>query len=134
MRKFILIPCVGVGDVKFGDSRETVRLKLGSYSEFKKTNTSENTSDDFGYCHAFYNKDDICTAIEFFNENITLEYEEQSLFAQTYENLKGFILSKDNEAEIDSYGIISKILQIGVSCDGDIGIEAILVGKDGYYD
>ncbi len=45
------------GDVEFGMDRETVRSRLGKYTEFKKSEDSENTTDDFGFCHVYYDSE-----------------------------------------------------------------------------
>jgi len=50
------IPLKSVNGIKFGMKREEVRKLLGEYEEFKKSVLSTNTTDDFGYCHVYYNK------------------------------------------------------------------------------
>lgn len=53
MADIVIIPYEGFESVHFGDKRESVRAKLGKYTEFKKSECSENTTDDFGFCHIF---------------------------------------------------------------------------------
>ena len=52
-------PLESVGDVKFGMTREEVRSILGDAEEFKKDPDDDITTDDFGFCHVFYDEDDI---------------------------------------------------------------------------
>jgi hypothetical protein len=62
------VPFKKIGDIRFGSTRESIRKKLGEPKEFKKTKSSKNKTDDFGYCHVFYNTDDKCEAVEVFND------------------------------------------------------------------
>lgn len=51
MKRIDARPLKGFNQVEFGMKRETVRNLLGTFNEFKKTEQSENTTDDFGFCH-----------------------------------------------------------------------------------
>ena len=52
--RFDAVPTTGVNEVKFGMNREEVRRLLGSATEFYKFDDDVNTTDDFGFCHVFY--------------------------------------------------------------------------------
>ena len=51
------IPTKSVSEVEFGMNRERVRTLLGDAIEFYKFEDDINTTDDFGFCHVFYDKD-----------------------------------------------------------------------------
>ena len=126
--KINVIPTVSVNNVKFGMDREAVRSLLGNAEEFYKTAYDTNATDDFGFCHAFYDDNDQCEAIEIFNEaevyvNGTL------LFPVELDSAKLII----DDFEQDDDGLISYSKSIGIYApDGEM--ESILFGKDGYYD
>ena len=58
--KINVVPLQEVNGVKFGMHRNEVRAILGEAREFKKSKFSKNTTDDFGYCHVFYDTDNQC--------------------------------------------------------------------------
>lgn len=66
--RFDAVPTTGVNEVKFGMNREEVRRLLGSATEFYKFDDDVNTTDDFGFCHVFYDDNNECEAIEIFDE------------------------------------------------------------------
>ena len=130
MSDITIIPYEGIENTHFGDSRETVRASLGECKEFKKSKFSSNTTDDFGFCHVFYTKDNKVDAIEFFPEaNITLMG--KPLFSLTFSELKGFL--SDGRAEEDSTG--AKFPKHGLSAYApDLSrIESILIYSKSYY-
>ena len=126
--KIDVIPTVSVNNVKFGMDREAVRSLLGSAEEFYKTADDTNATDDFGFCHVFYDDNDQCEAIEIFNEaevyvNGTL------LFPVDLDSAKLII----DDFLQDDDGLISYSKSIGIYAPyGDM--ESILFGKEGYYD
>ena len=65
--RFDAVPTVRVNGVKFGMNREKVRSLLGAATEFYKFDDDINTTDDFGFCHVFYDENDKCEAIEIFD-------------------------------------------------------------------
>ena len=67
---FELEPTIKCGELIFLADRANVRKLLGKFSTFIKSKFSENSTDDFGYCHAYYNKSDQLIAIEFFRKQI----------------------------------------------------------------
>lgn len=122
-----VIPTKEAGGIKFGMSRQEVRSILGNSMEFYKGD-SEETTDDFGYCHVYYDDGDKCEAIEFFDE------------AEVYINgVLVFPIDKDVFAA--SFGEFIQDEDGFISCENSIGIyapdeemESILIGKKGYYE
>lgn len=88
MMKFSVNPNEYVGNIKFGQTRDEVRrLLTGFKKEFKKNKYSRNTTDDFGYCHVFYDVENRVNAVEFF-EQCNLVYQGENLFEITVDELK----------------------------------------------
>ena len=126
--KINVIPTVSVNNVKFGMDREAVRSLLGNAEEFYKTADDTNSTDDYGFCHVFYDDNNKCEAIEIFNEaevyvNGTL------LFPVELDSAKLII----DDFEQDDDGLISYSRSIGIYAP-DGYMESILFGKKGYYD
>lgn len=65
---FELVPTIKCGELAFLTDRVNVRKLLGKYSTFTKSRSSENSTDDFGFCHVYYNMSNQLIAIEFFLE------------------------------------------------------------------
>ena len=134
MKAFAFIPLKSIGEVVFGESRENVRHKLGAFQEFKKTNRAKNTTDDFGFCHAYYDVEDKCEAIEFVRNETSVMWEDRDIYAYDYKTLEQFVASHDDALDIDSSGFISKKLQLAVYSPDKETIQAILFAREGYYD
>ena len=66
--RFDAVPTTGVNEVKFGMNREEVRRLLGWATEFYKFDDDVNTTDDFGFCHVFYDDNTECEEIEIFEK------------------------------------------------------------------
>ena len=89
---------------------------------------SETMTDDFGFCHVYYDGNDECEAVE--------------IFSETDVNIDGkqiFPISLDEAYEVfpflaeDEDGPLSIEKSIGIYApDGEM--ESILFGKEGYYD
>lgn len=128
MDKFQAIPLKSVGQICFGMTRGEVR-KIFSIEakEFKKTKFSRNTSDDFGFCHVFYNLNNECEAIEIFDE-IQISINDNIIFPGDIDNAKKVI--NDFEEDFGSY--ISKTNSIGIYAPTG-KIESILLGNENYY-
>ena len=125
---FKIIPNKAVGKITFGLSREEVKNLLSGFrGAFKKGKFSKNTTDDFGYCHVYYDESDRCVAIEFF-EKCDLIYNDINLYdlnASTLQNL-----FSDIKEEYGSF--ISEKYSIGIVMDNNT-VESILIGKENYY-
>lgn len=121
-------PLSEVNGVKFGMKREEVRSVFGTATEFKKSKFSKTATDDFGFCHVYYNINDECEAIELFDEcevvmngKVIFPYDDVTLRAML------------TDIEEDDSGFISRKLSIGVFSP-DNKMESILFGCEGYYD
>ncbi|HBB13439.1 MAG TPA: hypothetical protein DCZ76_04095 [Treponema sp.] len=131
MSNITIIPYEGIEKVHFGDSRENTRSNLGNYKEFKKSKFSANTTDDFGFCHVFYTKDNKVDAIEFFPES-ELKFNNKFLFSLNYSELKSFL--KDTNLEEDDTG--AKFPNYGLSVySPDLNkIETIMLYSKSYWE
>ena len=122
------IPLVEVNGVKFGMKRCDVRNIFGEATEFKKSKFSKTTTDDFGFCHVFYNQSDECEAIEIFDET-EVQIDNTTVFPNDAEKLKSMFA----DFEEDDCGFICKSKSIGIYAP-DGKMESILFGCIGYYD
>lgn len=128
MSKVFAQPLKEVNGIKFGMKREDVRKIIGEAKEFKKSKFSKNTTDDFGYCHVFYNDDDECEAIEIFN-NTEVLINETVVFPINISEIKAIV--KDLVEEEGSF--ISKSQSMGIYAPNG-NMESILFGNIGYYE
>lgn len=125
--RFDAVPTTGVNEVKFGMNREEVRRLLGSATEFYKFDDDVNTTDDFGFCHVFYDDNNECEAIEIFDE-AEVYVNGLLIFPTDFETAKKAI----GGFEQDDEGLISISKSIGIYApDGDM--ESILFAKEDYY-
>lgn len=127
MKKITAIPLVGVEEVKFGMKRSEVRSKFGEATEFKKSKFSKTTTDDFGFCHVFYNLKDECEAIEIFDDT-EVQIDNVTVFPSDMKKLKSMLSDVDE----DDVGFICKSKSIGVYAP-DGKMESILFGCVEYY-
>lgn len=128
MMKFIIIPNKSVGEILFGIERNEVKnILTGFKGEFKKSRFSKNTTDDFGYCHVFYDSNDRCNAIEFFSKS-KLIYKDLNLFDLGVDEIRE--LFPDIKEEYGSY--ISQKSSIGIVFEGN-AVESVLIGCENYY-
>ena len=122
-----VVPTKKVGEIEFGMVRDRVRTLLGDAIEFYKFEDDINTTDDFGFCHVFYDKDNKCEAVEVFNDaevflNDSLIFPTD--FATAKKVIPDFIQDDD--------GLISYSKSIGIYApNGEM--EGILFGKEKYY-
>lgn len=121
-------PHVGIDKIKFGMKRNEVRDILGNSTEFLKSSEDKITTDDFGFCHVFYDEDNRCEAVEIFNDNEVYIGDSKVFptdFASAKEAVPSFIQDDD--------GLLSTELSIGIYAP-DNEMESILFGKKGYYE
>lgn len=129
MVKWNATPLEEINGVKFGMPRSKVREVLGgTYREFKKGKFSTTTTDDFGICHVFYNRDDKCEAVEVFEE-CEVSVGGKVIFPLAIPSVEKLI--PDLEEDTGSY--ISKKLSVGIYAP-DGKPESILFGEAGYYE
>ena len=128
MKRIEVLPLKGFDKVEFGMNRERVRDLLGSFDEFYKTDQSENTTDDFGFCHVFYDRNDLFEAVEFFSD-VEIFYNGVLLYPTDLQDM----MSKIPHLEKDEEGAISVPLSVGVYAPYE-EVESILFAKFGYFD
>jgi len=131
--KFEIIPYNKAGNITFQLTRDAVRKLLGEFKEFKKSKSSKNTTDDFKFCHVFYDKDNKVEAVEFFEGN-ELVYEGKKLFSMSYNELLQFVKEKRFDYKEDGPGVIIEDIGIAAYAPNRCRIESILVYRRGYYD
>lgn len=128
MDKWKVTPLKAVGKIQFGMPRDAVRKIMGNiYKEYRKNKYSKNTLDDFGFYHVFYDMNDMCEAVEIF-ENVEIEIDDIQIFPGTVSNAYRII---GDLAEGEG-GLISISQSVGISVS-DGRIESILFGKKDYY-
>lgn len=121
-------PLYEVNGIKFGMKRNQIRKILGdNFTEFKKNKFSKNDSDDYGFCHIYYNAQDEFDAIEIF-EFDEIYINNKPLFPGTIEKAKVVI----NDLEKDGNEFISRSRSIGISVSNG-QMRSILFGSKGYY-
>lgn len=121
-------PLIGIDNIRFGMPREEVREILGEVKEFIKSEFDENSTDDFGFCHVYYNFENKCEAIELFDE-VDVYIDETKIFPISID----VALDTFESLEDDPDGPISYKKSIGIYApDGEM--ESILFGVEGYYD
>jgi hypothetical protein len=126
-----ITPYTGVGQIKFGDSRNTIRQLFGGFTEFKKSKFSKNTTDDFRFCHVFYDENNNVSAIEFFDDT-ELEYNDTNLFSMGFNELLQYVKKNSLSYTEDDAGMTINDLGISVYAPDKARIETILVFKKGY--
>lgn len=127
MDKMTAIPLKEVSGVKFGMKRADVRAILGKAKEFKKSKFSKNTTDDFGFCHVFYNADDECEAVEIF-DGVQVTVDGTVVFPSDI-NAARKVLGEFRE---DDGGFTNISKSIGIYAPYG-KMESILFGETGYY-
>ena len=112
-----------VNGVSFGTKRKAVRAVFGTAKEYKKKIT-----DDFGFCHVFYNAEDECEAIEVFGD-IKVEVDGAVIFPTDVETAKKQL----SDLVEEDGSLISKKFSVGIYAPSG-KMESILFGAPGYYD
>lgn len=123
MKKVSVTPLKSVNGVSFGSSRSTVRKEFGKFKEFKKSKTSVNTTDDFGWCHVFYDATDKMIAVELFAKECNI------VVGSTNVDLTSLALAKKSmnmNGDTDE----ARSISIGMS-DGKVG--SVVFGKRDYF-
>jgi len=126
-------PYNGAGQIKLGSAREETRKTLGTFKEFRKTKSSKNTTDDFSFCHVFYDEQNKIEAVEFFDSTEFL-FKGKNLFSLSLAGLKSFLKSNAIDFEEDDSGLRSDAVGLSVYSPDKEKIETILIYKKGYYD
>ncbi|HQB11118.1 MAG TPA: hypothetical protein PLW37_14740, partial [bacterium] len=90
-----------------------------------------NTTDDFEICHVYYDDNNCCEAIEFFND-IELIFNGVNLFEEKMDNIIELLLKTDKKIEKEKNMITSKALGLSIYFL-DREPKSILVFSDNYY-
>ncbi len=128
MVKINAVPLKGAANIKFGMRREKVREILGEAVEFKKSPFSKTTTDDFGYCHVFYDANDECEAIEIFDGSEVV-VNDTVIFPSDIEHAKKIL----GELLLEYGSYINKYNSVGIYAPYG-KMESILFGRPGYYE
>lgn len=128
MLRLEVVPLNNVGKIKFGMKKEKIRDILGEAIEFKKNLMSETLTDDYGYCHVYYNKNNECEAVEIF-DSVEVFVNDKQIFPISIEQAKNII----PDFEQDEDGLINYNLSIGIYAPDD-KMESIIFGEKGYYE
>jgi hypothetical protein len=132
LKTFELIPMVRCGEIEFLSDRVLVRKSLGNFTVFTKSKQSENSTDNFGYCHAYYNAENKIVAIEFFT-GADLEYKSYKLFELTPDGLVSLLETDDKETIVDEFSVFSR--KLGVRAEKTVDeIKSVLICAPGYFD
>lgn len=131
MKEITVVPLKSVGNISFGMERSKVREILGDYKEFKKSKLSINTTDDFNICHVYYDKNNQCEAVEFF-QGIAIKIENEIVFPARFNEICSKLKTLDCNLEIEKDTCTSIKYSIGVYASTD-KVESILFGCKGYY-
>lgn len=103
MKIFDVKPFSFVGCIEFEMPREIVRKNMGSYMEFKKNMFSRNTTDDFDFCHVYYDTENKVEAVEFLeSENVAVVYKGECLFSLGESNIIHLFNDKSFKKEDDT--------------------------------
>jgi len=128
MLTFEIQPTKKVGEIVFGMTREEVRNTLNlPFTEFKKTKFSSTLTDNFQFFHVYYDTDNRCEAIEFF-QGCTLILDNTIIFPSNIDSVftKIYGFQKDGDFYTNIEQSVSIFAPNGI-------IESILLGKAGYY-
>lgn len=125
-----VIPTRKVGPIQIGANRASVYSALGQpKNAFKKSKNSGNNTDNYGYCHVYYDQNDAVEAVEVFPE-ITLMLGGNQLSPGTLNDAAGplSIDIKEKGSYLDSKK------SIGISFNVETQqVESILCARSGYY-
>ncbi|HYO62032.1 MAG TPA: hypothetical protein VER08_00090 [Pyrinomonadaceae bacterium] len=131
----------GVGPVKFGMTREEVRLAVGPpVRPFMKTPDDElptDAFDDLGV-HVYYKKPGVCEAVEM-GSPAEPTFRGQVLIGRPYSELRRWFESLDESVETDDTGLLSYKYGVGLYApaaeeEPDEPVEGVIVFERGYYE
>lgn len=128
MNTICVEPLKKVDKIEFGMERDAVRKLYGEYEEFKKSEYSENTTDDFGNFHVYYDENNKCEAVEIFDD-VEVTVNGEIIFPVKIEEAEKI----ESSFVRDEEGLISIEKSIGIYAP-DEDMESILFGKKGYYE
>jgi hypothetical protein len=139
--ELIIYPYQGVGQIRFGMTREKVRSLLGEPSAtfYKGLNTQSPTDayDNIGVHISYHHPSGYCEALEFF-EPAQLLLEKKQLFKISFARLRDWLASQDHELEIDEEGLTCFKYGLGIYApdwqeDSTLPAQGVLVFNDRNY-
>jgi hypothetical protein len=138
--KFEINPKVGAGPVRFGMDTNSVRRALGGqFDSFLKTPASAVPCDYYERLgvFAYYKPPGILEALEFV-EPAELYFNGRSLLGEPASIVKQVLDQLDKNLELDSSGMISHQLGIGILAPGwddneYVLVQGVIIFEDGYY-
>ena len=128
MEKLQVVLLESVGKIKFGMTRKEVRENYEVKGEFIKNGFSENSTNDLGFCHVYYNNEGKCEAVEVFDD-VEVYVGGKMIFPTSFEEAKNI----EKTLEEDEDGMLSIEMSIGIY-GPDREMESILFGEKGYYE
>lgn len=136
--KFSIRPYFGTNDLEFGMKREVIREKLGNeFREFKKSPFSKNTTDAFKYCHVYYDSENLCVAVEFF-EPSEINFNDLIIIGSPYDKIRDEFARIDESIDYNDAGFTSFKYGIGIFAPfakkkPKDPVESVIIFKEGYY-
>lgn len=139
--KFEIKSFMSAGPVQFGMSREQVRTAIGGkYDTFKRTGNDDTDTDDFSKLgvQVEYDADGNCIAVIMSAPSDPV-FRERRVLHGSYAETKKWLLSLDEDSEVEEDGTTSYELGIGIYADIKPGdkkapTEAVIAFSKGYYD
>ena len=130
--KLTIKPMEGVNEIKFGMTRDEIHSLWGETEGFYKGD-QDILTDDYRFCHIYYDSNDLFEAIDIAAEYVDVYYE-NTILSSKYSDILRFFENIYDDIEEHGDGFISKKGSIGVYIENDEDIvDAILFGKKGYY-
>ena len=130
MKKITIERLKKVGDIAFGMTRNEVRKVLGDAVTFMKTPDDDSLTDDFGFCHVYYDADDKCEAVEIWDAEVYIK--NTKIYPIDIKMAEDVLSDIFEDIEADDEGFISIDYSIGITAP-DEEMEGILIGKENYY-
>jgi len=121
-----------VNEIKFGMTRDEIHSLWGETEGFYK-GEADILTDDYGFCHIYYDSNDLFEAIDIAAEYVDVYYE-NTILPEKYSDILSFFRNMYDDIEEHGNGFISKKGSIGVYIENDEDIvDAIVFGKKGCY-
>ena len=130
MKKLVIEPLKRVGEISFGMTRDEVRKVWGEAISFMKTADDDSSTDDFGFCHVYYDANDRCEAVEVWDAEVYIA--DTRIYPIDMNEAEAVLVEYFDDIEADDEGFISIDYSIGITAP-DEEMEGILIGKENYY-
>jgi hypothetical protein len=129
-QRYTVKPYERFGEILFDEPRDTVRLKLGTFKEFKKNKFSKNTMDDCGDILVSYDELDKVNAVQALRAEVYIG--ETKVFPCSKREFIAIISELDNTYFTTEDSVESVVLGICAYAPED-DVEALVVYRHGYY-